>query len=481
LRAQEKGLELLLEFEQDVPEYVVSDPVRLRQILVNLMGNAVKFTETGTVRLVVQFDQPARKLVFHVIDTGIGITPNLREALFQPFNQGDTSQTRKYGGTGLGLTISRRLAQMLGGNITVESNPGYGSTFTAAVDAGPLLVSNVTVRTNRVAQDSEESRPPQRHLNCRVLVVDDREDIRMLASYFVTEAGGRVVATCDGLEAIAAVHEAQNVADPFDIILMDMQMPNLDGRETTALLRESSFRQPIIAITADAMQGDREKTLMAGCDGYLSKPIEREELISMIALYTQDLSLEEIENRRRTVPEGQRPIPDRERHESAEQGTRLPVEPAPVPQDSGILSDRLTEETPKVLIVDDWPDTSRSMAELLNMSGFLARTCETGSAAVETYLDWQPDAVLMDLGLPDMDGCEAVRRMRQCAPLRETFFVAVSGRDDEADIRRARKAGFDQYLIKPADINQVIRALQTRLQPAAAVAGWSSVPIRTRA
>lgn len=126
------------------------------------------------------------------------------------------------------------------------------------------------------------------------------------------------------------------------------------------------------------------------------------------------------------------------------------------------------EDSPRVLIVDDWPDTSHAMAEFLELSGFSTMTAQNGGAALDTYLDWQPAAVLMDLGLPDMDGCEALRRMRQCAPLRETYFLAVTGQDDEKHRRRARKAGFHEYLVKPTEITQILSLLQQRLQPVAA-------------
>src|SRR5690606_1014159 len=188
------------------------------------------------------FDVQRWQLIFDVVDTGIGIPLELQQALFEPFNQGDTSHSRKYGGTGLGLTISRRLAQMLGGEIHVHSVLGQGSTFTVEVDAGPASADPPLIRPCVDTEDRVEHESSSRRLDCRVLVVDDREDIRLLAEHFVTEAGGRVVTTCDGWEAIDAVRDAENAGDPFGIVLMDMQMPNLDGRETTRKLRRSGYR-----------------------------------------------------------------------------------------------------------------------------------------------------------------------------------------------------------------------------------------------
>jgi PAS domain S-box-containing protein len=457
LRARDSHLELKLDYQTSVPETVISDPIRLRQILINLVGNAIKFTEEGKVTLAVRYNDQQGQLEFDVVDTGIGISPELQQELFKPFSQSDTSRSRKYGGTGLGLAISLRLAEMLGGSIRVQSRPGKGSTFTLNIDAGPVAdTPRFVVPSPRAAAD-QKRHLPTRQLDCRVLVVDDRKDIRLLAEHFVTQAGGVVVTACDGIEAIAAVNEAQKVETPFDLVLMDMQMPNLDGRETTALLRSAGFRQPIIAITADAMQGDREKTLMAGCDEYLSKPIDRTELIQLIARYTRDLSLDEIEQRRRSTLQACTDDADRWLAKPADpQKPQRNDPPHPAVED---------ECRRRILVVDDWPDTSTVMAEFLEMSGYSALTADTGAAAIDAYLNWQPDAVLMDLGLPDMDGCEALREMSRHALPDDTLFIAISGRESRADKQRAFDAGFQEYIVKPADVQSLMTLLNERLQP----------------
>ena len=425
-----------------------------------MIGNAIKFTEEGEVTLAVRYNDARRQLEFDVVDTGIGISPELQQELFQPFNQSDTSRSRKYGGTGLGLAISLRLAEMLGGSIHVQSQPGQGSTFSVNVDAGSADDAPRLAVPSLRGPANQKRQLPTRQLDCRVLVVDDRRDIRLLAEHFVTQAGGSVVTACDGIEAIAAVRESQKSETPFDLVLMDMQMPNLDGRETTALLRSSGFRQPIIAITADAMQGDREKTLMAGCDEYLSKPIDRSELIQLIARYTRDLSLDEIEQHRRSALQACTDDADRWLAQPARRPLQQKSEPS--------LPSAGDDQRRRVLVVDDWPDTSSVMAEFLEMSGYSTLTANTGRAAVEAFLQWSPDAVLMDLGLPDMDGCEALREMSRHALPDDTLFVAVSGRESRADKQRAFDAGFQEYVVKPADVHALIALLDERLQPAAA-------------
>ncbi|MCA9320847.1 MAG: response regulator, partial [Planctomycetes bacterium] len=299
-RALGKQLDFQVEYELGVPEAVASDAKRLKQILVNLIGNAIKFTDVGGVKVVVRFIEGLPgQLQFDVIDTGIGVPEAHQERMFEPFSQGDASVSRRFGGTGLGLAISQRLARVLGGEITVSSEPGRGSTFRCTISAEVVSTddSRLTSRQTptRVTQQSELAR----HDGLRILVVDDRRDVRHLARHMLERSGATVTLACDGVEALAAVEAARQHDDvPFELILLDMQMPGLDGYETAQRLRSMGFEHPIIAFTADAMQGDMGRCLESGCDDYLSKPIDVGELFTLVTTYSQQLDLDRLIARR---------------------------------------------------------------------------------------------------------------------------------------------------------------------------------------
>ncbi len=289
-RAAEKKLGFVVEVDGPVPEAIRSDPTRLRQILVNLVGNAVKFTSAGHVRLSLALVEPPAaaadpRLRFRVSDTGIGIGPEQTARLFVPFSQADSSTTRKYGGTGLGLAISKRLIEALGGTIAVESTPGQGSTFTVEVPTGPLEgVPRVEYKPldAGVTSAADESPPSSQPLNARVLLVEDGLDNQRLLSFLLKKAGATVVTAENGQVAVELALAARAEGHRFDLILMDMQMPVMDGYEATRRLRAAGYDGPIIALTAHTMQGDREKCLAAGCDDFTPKPIDRRALLEAI-------------------------------------------------------------------------------------------------------------------------------------------------------------------------------------------------------
>ncbi|MBL9147695.1 MAG: response regulator [Phycisphaerae bacterium] len=279
-RAQAKGIPFTLVCAPLTPSEIETDPTRLRQILLNLVGNAIKFTDRGSVRLDVDLVPPAPGassgfVRFAVRDTGVGIPPAIIESLFEPFTQGDASLSRRHGGTGLGLTISRRLARMLGGDVTVTSSPGAGSTFTATVSCGSVcsgppsrLAPVVPTRVPRTAFPGP----------VRVLLAEDAPDTRRLFSYHLTRAGATVDVADSGRAALDAIESANA---PYDLILMDMQMPGLDGYTATRRLRDRGVATPVIAITAHAMSGDRERCIAAGCTEYVAKPIDAATLIDV--------------------------------------------------------------------------------------------------------------------------------------------------------------------------------------------------------
>ncbi|MFH1749149.1 MAG: response regulator [Planctomycetota bacterium] len=289
VRADAKRLGLQVECEGAIPEIVYGDPTRLRQILVNLVGNAIKFTEMGGVRILARLcaaSTPDPHLQFKVIDTGIGMSPEQIGRLFHAFTQADTSTTRKFGGTGLGLNISKRLAEMLGGGISVESALGRGSTFRVEIATGSLEGVRVIERPS-IAEVAKSSTPTLHttspvKLDCNILLVEDGPDNQRLITTVLKKAGANVRVVDNGELALNAALQAHNGPQPFDIILMDMQMPVMDGYEATRRLRAENYTKPIIALTAHAMASDREKCLQVGCDDYATKPINRRELIQTI-------------------------------------------------------------------------------------------------------------------------------------------------------------------------------------------------------
>ncbi|MEN6557213.1 MAG: PAS domain S-box protein [Thermoguttaceae bacterium] len=283
-KAQQRGVSFQIEFPGPVPETIQTDAVRLRQTIVNLAGNAVKFTEQGSVRIVTSLlqnwrdGQPA--LRFEVIDTGIGIREESLPKLFQPFVQGEDSITQRFGGTGLGLVISRHIANLLGGELTVQSVFGEGSVFTLIVPTGSLegvpLLEKPLEEEQKTA--SEPWRPtPESLRGVHILLAEDGFDNRELIQTVLRKAGADVWTAENGRLAVELARQ-----ESFDLILMDMNMPVMDGYEATRLLRSEGYKKPIFALTANAMTNDYEQCLAAGCDQYLAKPVSRAQLIDAI-------------------------------------------------------------------------------------------------------------------------------------------------------------------------------------------------------
>ena len=295
VRADAKGLMLDIEFEGSMPEKIQSDPTRLRQVLINVVGNAIKFTETGSVKIIASiFDDAKTNLPmvqFDVVDTGIGLTKEQSGKLFQAFSQADTSTTRKFGGTGLGLNISKRLAELLGGDITILSEPGVGSTFRIQIETGSLDgIEILSDPASALIAKPEKNLKPikiKQTIDSNILLAEDGPDNQKLISFVLKKAGAQVTVVENGKLALDAALEAKANGNPFDVILMDMQMPVMDGYEATTKLRQNGYTYPIIALTAHAMDSDRAKCINAGCDDFATKPIDKAKLISLIAHYTE--------------------------------------------------------------------------------------------------------------------------------------------------------------------------------------------------
>jgi len=290
-RAAHDGLAFAVEYRSPLPETIETDPTRLRQILLNLVGNAIKFTPRGSVRLGVALLEdtgPPRRLRFEVIDTGIGLDAQQQARLFTAFAQADASTTRRFGGTGLGLAISKRLAGMLGGDLQVRSVPGEGSTFTLTIDAGSLAGVRLLDRPPDLpaaAERREPSADERRALRGRILLAEDGLDARRLLARHLRGAGAEVETAENGLVACELALRAADAGTPYDLILMDMQMPELDGYAAAARLRAAGYRGPIVALTAHAMEDERARCLDAGCDGFAAKPILRRALIEVARTY----------------------------------------------------------------------------------------------------------------------------------------------------------------------------------------------------
>jgi signal transduction histidine kinase/ActR/RegA family two-component response regulator len=280
-RAEEKGLELTLAFDADLPAWGAIDAVRVQQCMANLLSNAIKFTERGRVEAYVNarpLPEGAHLIEVVVRDTGPGMNSETLHRLFQPFAQADETISRSHGGTGLGLSITRRLAELMGGTASATSEPGRGSTFRFSFRAGAAKAASASVDR---PLESGDVRDFLKASNLRVLLVDDHPINRQVASLFLRPFNMRIVEAVNGVEALAALER-----ETFDIVLLDMHMPVMDGPTTIAKIRASG--QPwsattVIALTADAMSGDRERYLAMGMDGYLSKPLAERDLLSEIA------------------------------------------------------------------------------------------------------------------------------------------------------------------------------------------------------
>lgn len=279
LQSLEKSLALHFSPRFPLPKMLPLDPTRFKQILFNLVGNALKFTSVGGVRVTLSCDMAAEQLTVDVRDTGIGMSEETQASLFQIFTQAESSITRRFGGTGLGLAISKQLIEMFGGSITVSSLLGEGSTFSVSIPTGPLKETDLIYGPPEAAEAVEITDPKSTELlSGRVLVVDDMPDNRQVLDLVLSKCGLEVVCVDGGAAALNAV-----MAEEFDLILMDMHMPIQDGYEATAALREFGLRVPIIAVTASAVDTALDRCLAVGCNAYIRKPFEIDRLCETVA------------------------------------------------------------------------------------------------------------------------------------------------------------------------------------------------------
>jgi two-component system, chemotaxis family, CheB/CheR fusion protein len=403
-RAAAQGLSLTLHSEGVVPRTIRTDARMLRQILLNLVGNALKFTDEGGIRMVVEAWPKEERLAISVIDSGRGIEPDRFESIFRPFEQGDSSPTRSAGGTGLGLAITQRLVEALEGEITVESRVGVGSTFTVTLGTGPLEgVELIELAASPLAEaNGGFTLDELPRLTGRVLAVEDRTDIQILVREFLESVGCEVITASDGAEALSL----WSAAGTIDAVLMDIQMPLMDGLEASRKLRDEGYEGPIIALTAGVMGEDRQRSLDAGCDDFISKPIDPAQLVHTLARWMGAKGAD-----------GSRSLLYVEDHEEAAEATKL----------------------------------------VLESRGHRVTIAYSGAKALEALEYFTPEAVLLDMGLPDMSGEELLRQLRDREDLAGCRFVCLSGRSEEEIAWR--EIGFHGFLRKPSNAGEIEQAI----------------------
>ncbi|WP_297797420.1 response regulator [uncultured Marinobacter sp.] len=404
-RAREKGLDFRITCEFPLPETIRTDPTRFRQIIINLCGNALKFTEKGTISLIIRCDQQRERLIARVVDSGIGMKAEQLDRLFDPFAQGSAAITRQYGGTGLGLSISRRLAELLGGDITVSSTYGEGSQFEVSIATGNLDDTHFLRAASELGERRRSlARVEAPRLVGRILCAEDNDVNRQLVSLLVRRTGADIVHVSNGAEALETA-----IRDPFDVILMDIQMPVMNGRDATAALREAGINTPVIALTANVMAEDIADYLAAGCNEHLAKPIDKQRFYEVLARY---------------------------------------------------LKEQPGQYRGKVLVAEDNDDNRRLVERMLRRLGLEVITVTCGDEAVRVALSESVRLVLMDRYMPGMDGVAATRLLRQTG-FRRPIIAFTAG--DQQEIEALQGAGCGGVLHKPIDMEHLLALLDRTL------------------
>ena len=436
VRADAKGLELLCDISPEIPEMVAGDSTRLRQVILNLVGNAIKFTQAGEVSLRVEeraFAGRERLLLFTVADTGVGIPMEKQSAIFEPFSQADTSTTRKFGGTGLGLTISSRLISMMGGTIWVESEPGRGSRFSFTIKVAPAK----EIHPPRIEPALDDLR------SVRVLVVDDNRTNRRILDGMLARWDMRPRSVEGASAAIAELDRARAASETYGLILMDMHMPEEDGFTLIERIREryQNGAPAILMLTSAERRGKKELCEKLGVAACLQKPIRQSELREAIA---------------RTLTTGK--------------FSRVAAKAAET------LQPKIAEspDSLRILIVEDNPVNQRLALRLLEKRGHSVALAGNGHEALSILQSQRFDLVLMDVQMPEMDGFEttAAIRQREISAGGHLPIIALTAHAMKGDAERCIAAGMDGYLTKPIRPSE----LDEMLAPLAAARSESAHP-----
>ena len=405
--AKDKNISFNCHASTTIPTYLYSDDTRLRQILLNLIGNAIKFTDEGGVDILIHLDQdctPAQ-LKFHIMDSGIGIPAEEIPRLFTPFTQASNNQQHSDKGTGLGLAISNQLAQRLNGEIDVHSEQSQGSRFTLSLNCSRDDLAECAP-LDLTASKNPTPATQLKVIHSRILVADDISEIRHLVGQFIRQAGADVLFASNGREALSQIEAAAASGNPVKLALLDMQMPELSGFDVARTLRERGLTLPLIALTASTMRGQREKCLEAGCDDHLSKPIDQGQLIETI------------------------------RHHLDKHAA---------------MSDLNRKQ--RILLIEDENDARDITHLLLDNAGYDVIDAQTGLEALRLAEATKPDVILLDLNLPDMNGLDLSGKIR-AAGLENTFIVLLSGA--EVDKTQLSAAGIDAYHRKPIELDKLL-------------------------
>ncbi len=428
-RAEDKGLELINFVEYDVPAAVKGDPFRLRQILTNLISNAIKFTEEGEVVLrtsLVEEEGGEATVRIEVSDTGIGISGEERARLFESFSQADASTTRRYGGTGLGLAISRQLVDLMGGEIGVESTPEEGSTFW------------FTVRLEVRPEANAGSEPGGELRGLRILIVDDNATNRKILRKQIAPWGMIPDTVESGWRALELLRAAASMGEPYDLAILDMQMPNMDGLRLTRSIKAdpSLVDTRLVMLTSIGQRGEGEEARKAGICAYLTKPVRQIELRDALS----------------TV------APSRPAAEAA------PVRDA-VRKEGLVTRHGLVEKhagaRPHLLVAEDNPVNQKVALKTLEKLGYRVDVVENGMEALEALARVRYAAVLMDVQMPEMGGYEATAEIRRReAPDRHTPIIAMTANAMSGDREAALSVGMDGYIAKPVKAEDLEEILQ---------------------
>jgi PAS domain S-box-containing protein len=423
-KVHKKGLELLFYLKSDVPRYIIGDPTRLRQILINLIGNATKFTEKGEIFVNVEIaERKKREVVLHfsVSDTGIGIPKEKQAKIFESFTQADSSITRKYGGTGLGLTISKRLVEKMGGKIWVDSEPGKGSTF------------HFTIHTLAVEKPIVKETVPPEIKNLKILIVDDNSTNRLILREIVSAWGFFPKEAENGLSALKELKSACEKSNSYQLILLDRKMPDMNGFELAKRIREipEYSSTPIILLSSDEEKGDRDRAKAVGISNVLLKPIRRSKLYdSMVIALTK-------------IKKKSEPKEKKSKVDSRLQGISL-----------------------KVLIAEDNLINQKLSKRLLEKQGWQVTVANNGKEAVELVEKLGFDLVLMDIQMPEMDGLEATRliREREKETGKHIPIIALTAHAFDEDRRKCLEVGMDDYTSKPIRIQELFKIIERLLE-----------------